>query len=300
MPRGRAQASDALIEAASTFLARVQPVSVRAVCYHLFIHHRALMPSMETKYTKRVSRLLVDAREKKEIPWSWIVDETREAERISAWADPAEYADAVVRSYRKDRWTRQPRTIEVWSEKGTVRGTLAPVLDTYAVTFRVYHGFTSATAVRQVVEDADGLRSRHLVVFYVGDYDPSGMYMSEVDLPARLEEHRADLGTDAQIDLHRLAITDEDLTAGDLPAFPADEKRADSRYRWYVERYGRRCWELDAMDPEVLRARVEAALVATIEPEQWARDDVAEAAERASIVGIMGQMTRRRGEGRRG
>ena len=35
----------------------------------------------------------------------------------------------------------------VWSEKGTVRGVLQPVLDDYAVGFRVMHGFSSATTV---------------------------------------------------------------------------------------------------------------------------------------------------------
>ena len=37
--------------------------------------------------------------------------------------------------------------MEVWSEKGTIRGVLKPVLDHYAVGFRVMHGFTSATAL---------------------------------------------------------------------------------------------------------------------------------------------------------
>ena len=42
------------------------------------------------------------------------------------------------------------------------------------------HGFSSATTVHDVAEDDDG---RDLISLYVGDYDPSGMYMSEHDLP---------------------------------------------------------------------------------------------------------------------
>ena len=34
-----------------------------------------------------------------------------------------------------------------------------------------------------------------------------------------------------------------------VPGFPAADKRADPRYRWYVGRYGARCWELDALSP---------------------------------------------------
>ena len=63
---------------------------------------------------------------------------------MSTWADPAEYARCVARSYRRDFWDQQPVRVEVWSEKGTVRGVLAPVLDQYAVGFRVMHGFSAA------------------------------------------------------------------------------------------------------------------------------------------------------------
>jgi len=52
--------------------------------------------------TNKFSRLLTLAREADVIPWEWVVDETREAERISAWDDPQDFASAVIRSYRRD------------------------------------------------------------------------------------------------------------------------------------------------------------------------------------------------------
>ena len=66
-------------------------------------------------------------------------------ERVSTWANPAEYARCVAQSYRRDFWDQQPHRVQVWSEKGTVRGVLAPVLDDYAVGFLPVHGFSSAT-----------------------------------------------------------------------------------------------------------------------------------------------------------
>ena len=89
-------------------------------------------------------------------PWEWIVDETRTRERVSTWADPAAYARTVARSYRRDFWNQQPVRVEVWSEKGTIRGVLAPVLNQYAVGFRVMDGFSSATSVHDVAGDDDG------------------------------------------------------------------------------------------------------------------------------------------------
>ena len=74
----------------------------------------------------RVYRLLLKAREQGIIPWEWIVDETREFERVATWDDPeALRPRPSPRSYRRDFWNQQPVRVEVWSEKGTVRGVLA-------------------------------------------------------------------------------------------------------------------------------------------------------------------------------
>jgi hypothetical protein len=64
-----------------------------------------------------------------------IVDEARELERVSAWNDPEEFANAASQQYRRDFWSQQPERCEVWSEKGTLRGVLAPVLDQYGIGF---------------------------------------------------------------------------------------------------------------------------------------------------------------------
>src|SRR5262249_35015799 len=145
-----------------------------------------LIPSMARKEMQRVYRLLKVAREQGDIPWEWIVDETRSLERVSTWDNPTAYARAVARSYRRDFWNQQPHRVEVWSEKGTIRGVLQPVLDEYAVGFRVMHGFGSATSVYDIAQDDDG---RDLIALYVGDFDPSGLFMSQEDLPARLADY---------------------------------------------------------------------------------------------------------------
>src|SRR5215831_13480496 len=182
--RGRSQASLDLIEAMYEIAEECQPITGRGVGYKLFTAR--LIDSMSTKDMKRVYRLLKEAREEGDIPWEWIVDETRSLERTSTWSNPTEYARCVARSYRRDFWDQQPVRCEVWSEKGTVRGVLGPVLDHYAVGFRVMHGFSGATTVYDVSQDDDG---RSLVALYVGDYDPSGMFMSEEDLPKRLSDY---------------------------------------------------------------------------------------------------------------
>ena len=158
-----------------------------------------------------------------------------------------------------------------------MRGVLAPVLDHLAVGFLPVHGFSSATAAHDIAEDDDG---RDLIVLYVGDYDPSGMFMSEEDLPARFTKYDGD-----HVKLRRIALTVEQLRG--LPSFPADDKEKDPRYKWFCSNYGDRCWELDAMDPNDLRDCVENAIAELIEPVAWARCDLINKAEQESLRTIL-------------
>ena len=277
MGRGKSKKTIALISASSRILVEIQPASVRAVCYQLFTLN--LIASMSKNETNRVSTQLTWARKNGIIPWEWIVDETRAPERVAAWEDPAEYIEVVKRSYRRDRWTDQPDWVEVWSEKGTIRGTLAPVLEEYGVTFRVMHGYGSATVINQVAVESQR-SEKTLSVLYVGDWDPSGLHMSEVDLPRRLDEYGGD------VDVIRIALTDDDCDA-DLPSFPTATKQRDPRHRWYRDRYGSRCWELDALNPVDLRDRVEGAIDRRLDHAAWNRAEVVERAERESLTSIL-------------
>jgi len=293
--RGKARRSLELIEASIEILREIQPATVRAVCYRLFT--LGLIASMSKNDANRVGRQLVDAREHGWIPWGWIVDETRTVESVSTWADPEGFADVVTQSYRRNKWQAQPARLEVWSEKGTVRGTLAPVLDQYEVPFRVMHGFASATTVQEIAS-ASLRTGQPLIALYAGDWDPSGLHMSEQDLPERLHAYRVNLCEQSKIawwhderfeqthiTIDRVALALKDIATPALPSFPLDTKRGDPRHDWYRgQGYGARCWELDALSPVTLRERVQRAIVARLDQTTWDRYARAEQLERASIV----------------
>ena len=272
MGRGKSQKSLDLIDAACDILAEIHPASIRAVCYRLFV--AGIIDSVEKANTNKVSTQLVYARENDIIPWGWIVDETREAEHVASWPSPEEIFETAARQYRYDYWSEQPLRIEVWSEKGTVRGTLALVLDKYAVTLRVMHGHASATAVKDAA-DLSVASNKPFIVIYVGDRDPSGMHMSEIDLPERIARYGGAIVTT------RVAIDEQDTHSdADVPHFLAVDKRNDPRYRWYIANYGFRCWELDALNPAILRDRVEDAIRVRLDLESWAHAEQVEAVQR--------------------
>jgi hypothetical protein len=97
---GQVAASLELIEACHEILAEIQPASVRAVCYRLFV--AGYITSMAKSETNRVSRQLTDAREAGRIP-----------EGVDTWSDPAAFVDSVMRAYRRNKWDAQPERLKV-------------------------------------------------------------------------------------------------------------------------------------------------------------------------------------------
>jgi hypothetical protein len=280
MPRGQLQRTKDLWAACQEILEEIQPASVRAVCYQLF--NRKLIDCMAIHCTKRISTHLTQARERGVIPWEHIVDEGGAPERpYATWEDPDAFMDVVMRGYRRDRWAQQPVRVEVWSEKGTVRGTLAPVLQQYGVLFRVMGGWGSATRVHDVAEETQS-DPQDLVALYCGDFDPSGMRMSEKDLPERLERYGGALT------FGRVALLAADGPDLGLASFSAHSKAKDVNYPWFVEHYGETCWELDAMSPVDLRLRVAEHIERYIDWEAWGRCAITEEAEQRSMAAFFG------------
>jgi hypothetical protein len=135
----------------------------------------------------------------------------------------------------------------------------------------------TATNVHDISEDDDG---RPLIILYVGDFDPSGMFMSEQDLPKRFSKYDGN-----HVTLKRIALTREHVHG--LPSFPATDKRKDPRYQWFVRNFGHQCWELDAMDPNDLRACVEREIRKLIEPVAWKRCEIVNKAEQNSLRTVL-------------
>lgn len=272
--RGISQDSHRLIQASYKILEEIQPASVRAVCYRLFT--MGIIPNMNKNSTGKVSKRLVYARENGIIPWEWIVDETREVERVPLWDNPDQRIDYAVRNYRRDYWQEQPKRIEIWSEKGTVRGTLSPILDKYGVAFRAMHGYSSATVINSIAEESND-SDKPLIAFYCGDFDPSGKHMSDIDLPTRLERYGGN------VEIRRIALIDEDVYEGSLPSFEAETKVGDSRYQWFRDNFGDTCWELDALSPVVLRNRVADSILSELDLEAWQQASRIELVEKLSM-----------------
>jgi hypothetical protein len=203
----QAQKSLDLIEAMRRIAKKAKPITGRAIGYKLFI--AGLIAAMAEM--PKVSRLLTQGRERGMISPEWIVDEHGHRERAATWSDPDEFSRAAVRQYRRDYWSQQPVRVLLASEKGTVRGLLLPVIDAYGIDFQPMGGFGSFNKANDIAQDDDG---RPLIALYVGDHDPSGMWMSERDLPERIARCGGD-----HVTVKRIAVTREQ--AARLLEYPA-------------------------------------------------------------------------------
>lgn len=268
--RGRSKATIELEAAIQEIVEERHPITVRGIAYALFV--AGLIPSMERKNTNKISRVLTRMREDGDIDWRRIVDDSRKVQHYWGWDDPDEAITDTIQNYRRDYWQDQPTIVEVWAEKATVQGVLGPVIQEYGLPFRVMKGYGSFTAIKEAAQASCRARDqgKDFIALYLGDWDPSGLHMSLLDLPRRFYEYSG-VG-----DIRRIAITEEDHGC---PSFSVFDKTGDTRFDWFKNSFGSRCWELDAINPNDLRSRVEGQIVACLDLPMWERAIEVERAE---------------------
>ena len=293
--RGLSSDTKELIEYAATLLAADSPQTLRQLHYAIFSRREIAYENDQAHY-KRLSRATTLARRRYRefelaelepdhlcIQPGLMVDETRAPETISVWRDAGAYAETVKRAYRRDNWQDQPYHVEVWSEKATILGAIRPIADEWGLTLRVSHGFGSTGMEQQIGEYFAGLRQA-IVVFYLGDHDPSG-HVIEQDLFRRVKT-----ASGVDFDMSRLAIGANDIAQFNLP--PQRIKLTDSRSTGFKLKYGddAATVELDALPASELRRRIEGAVKYLIDFERWNRQVSVQAVELACIVDFAERM----------
>jgi hypothetical protein len=157
--------------------------------------------------------------------------------------------------------------MEIWVEKDAVRNFIATLAAKYRLSIQVLRGFASLSMYRKALERA---RKRGATnVLYIGDFDPSGLLIETVA--------QEEMDHKTGISFHRLAITMEQIRRFKPPSRPVNMK--DSRAKAYIEKYGDRVWDVEAIRPRTLYRLIELGLREAVPPEFLAQ---AETRERAS------------------
>src|SRR3984893_1252525 len=114
-------------------------------------------------------------------------------------------------------------------------------------------------------------------VYHFGDFDPSGQ-----DAARAIEKGLRQLAGGAEIHFERIAVTQRQIDEWNLPTRPT--KQSDKR----AKKFGPVSVELDAIDPNQLRALVDEVIAWHLPPEQYAVLIAAEESKRTLFQGLAG------------
>lgn len=216
-------------------------LTLRQVYYQLVA--RGYIPNNERSY-KNLGNLINDGRLAGLIDWYAIIDRTRNLRNNSHWSTPESVISSAKYSYMLDRWKNQPNYVEVWVEKDALIGIVSQICRKLDVPHFSCRGYTSQSEMWSAAQRFIGQDDRESrTIIHLGDHDPSGIDMTR-DIQERLELFGAD------VNVKRVALTMEQIERFNPPPNPT--KLSDARSSGYIRQYGHECWELDALEPQVI------------------------------------------------
>jgi hypothetical protein len=252
-----------------SIIAAMKPMTVRQVFYQATVH--GVVEKSEAGYTK-VQIDLVRMRKAGELPYDWLADNTRWQRKPTTFRDPAHAVEETARFYRKDLWTDADCYVEIWLEKDALSGVIMPVTRMFDVPLMVARGYASLSFLHSGAEHI-GAIDVPTYIYHLGDHDPSGVNAGE-----KIEATLRELAPNAEIYFQRLAVTQNQIEAWNLPTRPT--KISDTRSKGF----GDISVELDAIEPDRLRELVQEAIERHLPAHQYEVLKQAEASERAWLA----------------
>jgi hypothetical protein len=171
---------------------------------------------------------LVDLREDGEIPWHWIIDETRSMESYIGPESIEQYVLAILSGIRLDPWNgEQPLIL---TESRSLAGVLRESCRKYSIRIASTNGQCGGFLHTSI---APRLRNGHRVL-YLGDFDLAG---NDIEQNTRHVLERASL---EKLLWERLALTREQVSAYNLPVSlntTVDSTEEGRMKRWKPRRY---------------------------------------------------------------
>ena len=260
----------------------IERVTLRQLYYQLV--SQVVIANKEQEY-KNLSALLTNARYAGLIPWDAIEDRTRVPKKPREYDNVKQLVKAAVYSYELDYWQGQSKRVEVWVEKEALSNVMSLAIEDLHGVLCVNKGYSSGSAMFENAQRIyEHMKTGQAVeILYSGDHDPSGLDMVR-DVRERLFEFIAGLYAvdednipeDADsvdkddilkfmsgFTVSNIALTMEQIEEHEPPPNPTKAK--DTRADDYVSKYGRECWELDALPPAVLNELVRTEVEERIE-----------------------------------
>lgn len=249
--------------------------------YYQFVA-RDLLANTQNNY-KNLGEIISAARLAGLVDWSAIEDLGR-VPSVPQWDENMEtFIDSmkdIARAYRLDPWETQQHYVEIHVEKQALSSVLGPIADEYGIPFSMNKGYSSQTAFRDASKRFIRATNngKTCVCLYAGDHDPSGL-----DMDRDFTDRMSTFG--AEVKLRRIALTRAQIRQYRCPPNPAKEN--DARAVAYIAEHGAQSWEVDALDPLVLRRIAVKEITALIQPKPWAAVAARQERERETITAAL-------------
>lgn len=273
--QGRSQEMISLVNnVITTYQAQGYDLTLRQVYYQMVA--RGYIPNNDKEY-KKLGSLINDARLAGEIDWYAIQDRTRYLREQSHWDNPAQIIRSAALGYSIDKWLDQTYYVEVWVEKDALIGVVEKACEELGVSCFSCRGYVSQSemwvAAQRLIGKAN--ESHQCLLLHLGDHDPSGIDMSR-DIEERIrgfwdhhynEDDDAYYPSDEVFEFKRIALNWDQVREYNPPPNPT--KLTDARATGYIRRFGRECWELDALEPAQIGSLIEEHVLDIREEDKW-------------------------------
>ena len=187
------------------------PQSVRQIFYQM-LDASAFAYVKKGGGERKVQRLVLQMRREGLIPWSWIVDPTRDTRRWDlAYHDVSDWVCSLRNTFVTDYWTNAVGYhVEIWCESRGMAGSIASAAKKWRSVLVGFGGQPSDTLLYECAERINR-RDYPTLVVYLGDLDPHGMMIEEAPRRKLQEQWNCDP------DWTRLLVTPDQIATYHLP-----------------------------------------------------------------------------------
>ena len=238
------------------------------------------------KCYKDLCNLLVRMRLAGSIPMECIADETRPTVKWRVHDNVQDFArqefDDFLKGFRRDLQQTQPLHIEIVAEKLTLKSIIRPVCAKYNIPYVIGRGYSSLPSRWEVVKRFRRSGKEKLCLVVLGDLDPEGIDINE----SLLQSMREDFGLYDFVVAVRAGLNPEHIQRFHLSENTSEAKSGSSRYAKFVQRFGRRVYELEALQPEQLQEILSEAIDNVIDKSLFNIELDAEKRDAASLAAV--------------
>jgi hypothetical protein len=255
--------------------------------YYYFVANDKLPPSWADPATgsvnnersyKKLGDIIADGRLAGLVDWNAIEDRTRHERHLSHWDNPGGVISSAASSYHRDLWINQPKRVFCAVEKDALVDVIGQACEPFDVPYLSCRGYVSASMMWRWAQTL-GEYGQEAVILHLGDHDPSGCDMTR-DITDRLNLFCEHDGVELP-EIRRIALTMAQVHDHNPPPNPT--KVTDSRAAGYIEKFGHECWELDALQPQLLVALIQEHIKDVMDEEQFDEDKAVQESERRAL-----------------